>query len=322
MKRRTALTAGLIPLLAGPRTTRAEALIPPLLRIVVPFAPGGGSDIIARALAQELREILGNNVIVENRAGANGAIGAQAVARSAPDASNVIICSPGVQITNPLLYRSLAYDPNDLMPVVMVAKLPNLLVVHPSVPARNVAELITLAKEPGDRLNYSSTGIGASSHLACELFRLMADIQLTHVPYAGSAPALIDLAAGRVQMTIDSFTVMYRRVQAGELRALGVSSAQRLPEFPDIPTIAETLPGFEGSSMVYMAARAGSPAAAVERLNQGFNQALQAPPIASRYATYGMAAPIGGSPADLAAIIESERVKWRGVIESAGIQKQ
>ena len=324
MKRRQVLALPLIvlPLLAGTAHGQAKPWPSQPLRFIVPFAPGGGSDLIARALSNELKDIMGTPVIVENKAGANGAIATQALAHAGTDGYAVMICSPGIQITNRFLYERLGYDPDkDIAPVVQIAKLPNLMVVHPSVPAQSVSELIAYARANPGKLNFASTGNGASSHLACELFKMMAQVEITHVPFLGSAPAATNLIGGHVQMTIDSLTAMYRHVQAGNLRVLGVSTAKRLPDYPDIPAIAETLPGFEGSSMVYAAAPGGTPPALIAKLNEAFNQALDHPRVKGRFKELGMAAPSGGTLPELVSTIGSETEKWKRVIEAAKLKK-
>lgn len=291
-------------------------------RLIVPFAAGGGTDIIARALLDQLRAALDATWIVENVAGANGSVGAAALAKSERDGRTVSMFSPGIEITNPFLYDSLPYDPvNDFAPVVMVAKLPNLLAVTPSLPVKTVAELIAYGRANPGKLNFSSSGKGASSHLAGELFKQMTGIDMIHIPYKGTAPALMDLLGGRIQLAIDSMTAVYPKAEGDHLRVLGVSTLQRLTYLPDVPTIAETLPGFEGSSMVYMAARSGTPEPLIQKLNDAFNRALGDPGVQARYKDLGMAPPIGGTPADLRAIIASERTKWKRVIEATGLEK-
>jgi tripartite-type tricarboxylate transporter receptor subunit TctC len=313
------LPAAAVGLGAMKFATAADA---PIYKLIVPFAAGGGTDIIARALLEQLRSSTNANWIVENVAGANGAVGAAALARSEPDGRTVSMFSPGIQITNEFLYEKLPYDPlKDFAPVVMVAKLPNLLVVNNELPVKNVAELIGYAKANPGKLNFYSSGKGASSHLAAELFMQMSGLKMTHVPYKGSAPGLVDLMAGRVHLSFDSMTVLLSKVEGGAIRALAVTTDKRLSYLPDIPTVAETLPGFEGSSMVYMAARAGTPEAQIMKVNEAFNKALAYPPIAARYKELGLAPPIGGTPADLRNVIASERVKWKRVIEATGLEK-
>lgn len=322
MDRRTFLKAPAAVLALGAMGSSALAADSTPYRLIVPFAAGGGTDIIARALLDQLRAALNATWIVENIAGANGSVGAAALGKSERDGRTVCMFSPGIQITNPYLYNSLPYDPvNDFAPVVMVAKLPNLLVVTPSLPVKSVAELIAYAKANPGKLNFSSSGKGASSHLASELFQQMAGLDMTHVPYRGTGPALLDLMGGRIQVAFDSMTAVYPKAKGGQLRVLGASTLQRLTYLPDVPTVAETLPGFEGSSMVYMAARSGTPEPLIQKLNGAFNLALGNPSIQARFKELGMAPPIGGTPAELRAMIATERTKWKRVIEATGLAK-
>jgi tripartite-type tricarboxylate transporter receptor subunit TctC len=287
---------------------------------VVPFAPAGGSDIVARLLVEELSPRLGQPVIVENRPGQAASVGAAFVAQQPPDGYTILIATPGVQMTNPFLYANLPYDAErGFTPIVHIAHLPNILVVHPSVPANSVAEFIAHVRANPDRLSFSSTGPGSSSHLAMELFMTMSGTRMTHVPYRSSGQALIDLTAGRVQASLDSFAAMMPAVRAGNLRVLGISTAQRLEDQPEIPAIAETLPGYEGTTLLYMTGPAGMPAPVVQRLNAAFNEALRVPRIRERFREMGMAAS-GGTPEELAKVIADGRAKWRGVIERAGVK--
>lgn len=310
--RRTILA---LPALAMPLIARAQSRP---IRFIVPFAAGGGADIVARLFTDDLSRALGAPVVVDNRPGMAGSLGADAVAKAAPDGTTILIATPGVQMTNRFLYASLPYDPEkDFTPIIHLAELPNLLVVHPSVSATSVAELIAVLKAKPNSLNFSSTGPGSSSHLASELFKVMAGVQMVHVPYRGSGPALVDLMAGRVQVAIDSYTAMIQPVNDRALRALGISTANRRPEYPDIPAIAETLPGYEASTLLYITAPAGLPAPVAARLNAAFNEALATPRIRDRFRELGMI-PTGGSPADLQAIIDRQTEKWRRVIEISG----
>lgn len=319
--RRHLLAAGAGLAAAGIAPANAQAPFPSRpIRFVVPFAPAGGSDIVARLLVEELTPRLGQPVIVENRPGQAASIGAAHVAQQPPDGYTILIATPGVQMTNPFLYSNLPYDAErGFSPIVHIAHLPNILVVHPSVPANNVAEFIAHARANPDRLSFSSTGPGSSSHLAMELFMTMSGTRMTHVPYRSSGQALIDLTAGRVQASLDSFAAMIPAVRAGNLRVLGISTAQRLEDQPEIPAIAETLPGYEGTTLLYMIGPAGMPAPVVQRLNAAFNEVLRLPRIRERFREMGMAAS-GGTPEELAQVIAEGRTKWRSVIERAGVK--
>lgn len=315
--RRSLAASGL--LLAAPALAQAPYPSRPI-RFVVPFAAGGGSDIVARLLVEELAPRLGQPLIVENRPGQAGSLGAAHVAQQPPDGYTILICTPGVQMTNPFLYASLPYDAERAFaPIVHIAHLPNILVVHPSVPATDVAGFIAHLRAHPDRLSYSSTGPGSSSHLAMELFLAMSGTRMTHVPYRSSGLALVDLAAGRVQAALDSFAAMIPAVRAGQLRLLGISTERPLEDHPEIPPIAATLPGYEGTTLLYMAGPAGMPPAVVARLNAAFNEVLRLPRIRDRFREMGMAAS-GGTPEELARVIAEGRAKWRGVIERAGVR--
>ncbi|MBO1075053.1 Bug family tripartite tricarboxylate transporter substrate binding protein [Roseomonas marmotae] len=288
------------------------------IRFVVPFAAGGGSDVVARLFTEDLSRALGAPVVIDNRPGMAGSLGADSVAKSPPDGTSIVICTPGVQMTNPFLYPALPYDAEkDFTPIIHLAELPNLLVVHPSVPARSTAELIAYLKKNPGKVNFASSGPGSSSHLAAELFKSMAQVEITHVPYRGSGPALIDLVAGRVQMAVDSFSAMMPVARAGQLRALGISTEARRPEAPDVPAIAEALPGYEASTLLYIAGPAGMPAPVVQRLNAAFNEALKIQRIRDRFRELGMV-PTGGRPEELQDIIVTQTRKWKRVIEISG----
>jgi tripartite-type tricarboxylate transporter receptor subunit TctC len=317
--RRSLLAAGGL-LLATPALAQQAAWPTRPIRFVVPFAPAGGSDIVARLLVEELAPRLGQPLIVENRPGQAASLGAAYTAQQPPDGYTILICTPGVQMTNPFLYSNLPYDAERAFaPIVHIAQLPNILVVHPSVPAQNTAEFIAHLRANPDKLSFSSTGPGSSSHLAMELFLTMSGTRMTHVPYRSSGQALIDLTAGRVQATLDSFAAMIPAVRAGHLRLLGISTERPLEDHPDIPPIAATLPGYEGTTLLYMVGPAGIPAPIIARLNAAFNEVLRLPRIRERFREMGMAAS-GGTPEELAQVIADGRAKWRGVIERAGVK--
>jgi tripartite-type tricarboxylate transporter receptor subunit TctC len=290
------------------------------IRFVVPFAAGGGSDVVARLLGEDLGKLMNATFVIENQAGQAGSIGASYLVKQPADGYSIMICTPGPQMTNPFIYRSLPYDAlKDLTPVIHIAQLPNILVVHPSVEARNVAELIALAKSKPGSLSFASSGLGSSSHLAAELFKSMAGVDMVHVPYRGSGQAVIDLVAGRVQLAIDSYTAMMPFVREGQLRVLGVSTLQPMAEHPEIPPIAASLPDYDATTLLYIVARSGTPLDIVRRLNEGFNTVLKHDAIKARMKDLGMT-PSGGTPQELGQIIVSEREKWKRVIEVAGIK--
>jgi tripartite-type tricarboxylate transporter receptor subunit TctC len=290
------------------------------VRLVVPFAAGGSADQTARMLSEPLAAALGQPVVVENRPGGGATLGAQLVARAAPDGHTLLYGTPGPQIINPHLMRSLPYDPErDFAPVISVKRAPNLLAIHPSVPARSVPELIALAKAKPGSLAYASSGIGASSHLAGAMLAHLAGIDILHVPYRGTGPATTELLSGNVQMALDTISILLPHARRGALVALGVTTPQRSPLAPDLPALAETLPGFDAAPFNYIAAPANTPAPVIAELNAALNRILADPAYRQRMADLGEE-PGGGSPEELAATIRAESARWKTVIEQAGIR--
>jgi tripartite-type tricarboxylate transporter receptor subunit TctC len=289
------------------------------IRLVVPFPAGGTTDILARAAAQKLTESLGQAVVVDNRPGAGGNIGADIVAKSAPDGYTLLMGTVGTHAINPSLYAKMPYDHvKDFVPVVLVAGVPNVLVVNPSVPVHSVADLIKLAKSKPGEINFASSGAGTSIHLSGELFKTMAGVDMTHVPYKGSAPALTDLMGGQVQVMFDNLPSSLALIKSGKLRAIAVTSLKRAPALPDVPTIAESgLPGFEASSWFGVLAPAGTPAPVVARLNAEVNKWLQSPEAREQLLAQGAAA-AGGTPEQFAAHIRAETEKWAKVVKASG----
>ncbi len=310
-------------LLATPAALASPALAQSFpnrpLRLVVPFAAGGSADASARMLAEPMGAALGQPVVVDNRPGGGATIGAQAVARAAPDGHTLLYGTPGPQIINPHLMRSLPYDPvADFAPVSGFKRAPNLLAIHPSLPARDVAGLIALAKAQPGRLTFASSGIGSSSHLAGELLKFMAQIDITHVPYRGTGPATTDLIAGTVSMALDTMSILLPAARAGSLRALAVTTPQRSEQAPDLPAIAETLPGFDAAPFNYIAAPGGTPAPVIARLNSVIVTILNDPAYRARMVALGEE-PTPSTPGELAATIAAESARWKQVIDSAGI---
>jgi len=289
------------------------------IRLVVPFPPGGTTDILAREVGERLTATLGQPVVIDNRAGAGGNIGADIVAKAAPDGYTLLMATVGTHAINASLYRKLPYDHiKDFAPVVLVAGVPNVLVVTPSLPVHSVAELIRLAKEKPGQLNFASSGNGTSIHLSGELFKTMAGVDMTHVPYKGSAFALTDLMAGQVQLMFDNLPSSLPHIKAGKLRAIAVTSSQRAPALPDVPTIAESgLPGFEASAWFGIVAPAGTPAAIVSRINADVNQWLRSPEAADKLLAQGAIA-AGGTPEQFVAHIRAETDKWARVVKASG----
>ncbi len=304
---------------AGGALAQAPAYPSKPIRLVVPFPPGGATDILAREVAQKLTEAWGQSVVVDNRPGAGGNIGAELVARAAPDGYTLLMGTVGTHAINASLYAKLPYDHvKDFAPVILVAGVPNVLVVNPALPVNTVAELIAYAKANPGKLNFASSGNGTSIHLSGELFKVMAGVQMTHVPYKGSAPAVADLISGQVQLMFDNLPPSLPQIKAGKLRALAVTSATRAPALPDVPTIAEAgLPGFEASSWFGVLAPAGTPPAIVARLNAEIAKWLASPEAREKLSKQGANA-AGGSPEDFAKHIAAETTKWAKVVKDSG----
>src|SRR4051812_22937083 len=288
------------------------------IRLVLPYPPGGGTDVIARPLAQKLTEQLGQQVIVDNRGGAGGNIGMEFVAKSPPDGYTLLFALTAQFAVNPTLYSKLPYDPvRDYAPISLLANAPYFLVVHPSVPARSVAELIAFAKARPGQLAYSSSGNGSGAHLAGEMLRSLAHIDLTHVPYKGAGPALPDLLAGQVQLSFVTYIASGQHMKSGRLRVLGVTTAKRTPVLPDLPAIAETVPGYDSAVWYGFAAPAGTPPDIVARLNTEVLRVLAVPDFRHRI-TLEAITPIGSTPEEFGSFMRSEIVRWAKVVKESG----
>ena len=291
------------------------------IRLIVGFPPGGAVDIMARTISDPLSARLGQTVIVENRSGAGGNIAAADVARSAPDGYTLLISAASSLAISANLYSNLNYDLlKDLAPVAVVASVPNVLVVHPSVPAKSVKELIALAKSQPGKLNFGSAGTGTTVHFAGELFKSMAEVDMVHVPYKGAAPAMTDLLGNHVNMMFDFLSAASPQIKSGKLRALGVTSNTRSDIFPDIPTIAEAgLPGYEMLGYFGVFARAGTAPEVVERLNREIAAVVSTPEVKKRLAELS-ATPMNLSPAEFTRDMKSDVEKWAKVVKTAGIR--
>jgi tripartite-type tricarboxylate transporter receptor subunit TctC len=317
-RRRALLAFGGAILLAAPG--RAQRFPERPLRLVVPFAPGGSSDLAARLIAEPMAERLGQPVVVENRAGAGGSLGAEAVARAAPDGHTMLMGAPGALVINPHLTPNFAFDPRrDLAPVSLVFVTDHALVVNPAVPARTLAEFIALAKAQPGRVSYASSGPGTTLHLFGELFRQQAGVDITHVPYRGNAPAMTDLLAGTVQSMFDQLVISGPHIQTGRLRALVVTGPQRNTRFPEIPTAAESgLPEFVATSWNALLVPAGTPPFAIARLNEAVAAALAVPLVRERLAATG-AEPTPSSAGALGTLLARENDRWGRVVREARI---
>jgi tripartite-type tricarboxylate transporter receptor subunit TctC len=290
------------------------------IRFVVPF-PGGFADVLARQLGVKLAESLGQPVVVESRPGGSGQIGAQEVLRSPADGYTLFMGHIGTHAINPHLFSKLAYDPErDFAPVTLLVTVPNLLVVHPAVPAQTVQELVAYARKNPGKLSYASPGNGTSGHLAAELFKSTAGLFIVHIPYKGAAPALQDVIGGQVQLIFDTFAQSLPQAKAGKVRSLAVTSLKRQPAAPDIPTMDESgFAGWETGPWFGVMVRAGTPEATVTRLNAELVRALRAPDVSEKLAAQGVV-PVGNAPEAFAAFIRAESARWAKVVKDAGIR--
>lgn len=288
------------------------------IKLIVPFAAGGTTSILGRAMAEKLAPLLGQPVIVDNRPGAGGNVGMDAVAKSEPDGYTLLMGPIGLAI-NPALYSKMSFDPlKDLAPIGLYAGVPNLLVVHPSVPAQSLKDLIALFKANPGKYNYASNGNGTSSHLAAEMLKSSAGVDIVHIPYKGGAPAMADLLAGQVTMLFDQMPAVMPQVKGGKVRALGVSSAQRSAAAPDVPSLAEAgLPGFDMTVWFGLLAPARTSPAVLQRVNTEMSRVLQDPEFRSFLAGLGVS-PMGGSPEAFAAFIQTETQRWAQVVKASG----
>lgn len=322
---RRLVLAGSIALLTTATTALAQSGWPVKpVRIVVPFAPGGTTDILARAVAPELSKAFGQQFVVENKAGAGGNLGAEAVAKSAPDGYTLLMGTVGTHGINRALYPKLPYDPfTDFAPITLVAAVPNVMVVPADAARANnihtVQDFIRLAKSRPGKLNMGSSGNGTSIHLAGELFKSQTGVFMTHIPYRGSGPALLDLVGGQVDVMFDNLPSAMQLIKGGKLKALAVTSLTRSAALPDVPTIEEAagLKGFEATSWFGLLAPAGTPPDIVSRVQQEVARALNTPAIKEKMLSQG-AIPSGNTPAQFASLIESEHKKWANVVKVSG----
>jgi tripartite-type tricarboxylate transporter receptor subunit TctC len=291
------------------------------IKIVVPFPPGGGVDVVARVIAPRLSESLGQSVIVENRGGAGGSVGATFVAQAPKDGYTLLLGTASTHGTNPNVYTKLAYDPvRDFAPVALITQAPLMLVANNDLPVKNAAELVALAKQKPGTLAFGSYGTGSSNHLVAELLNTMAGIETHHIPYRGSAPMMTDLIGGRIQFAFDGIAVTLGYIRGGTVRLLGVSTGKRSPVLPDEPTIAESaVPGFESAVWFGLFAPAGTPKAVIELLNSKVNAALAPPEVREGFLKVGNE-PVGGGPDVLAAKVQAELQKWTTIVRDKNIR--
>jgi tripartite-type tricarboxylate transporter receptor subunit TctC len=290
------------------------------IRIVVPFPAGGTADVLPRVLAEKISTRLGQSVLIENRAGAAGNIGAELVYKAEPDGYTFLAAPPPPLVINPSLYTKLAHDPTQMVPVAVMAAVPNVLLVHPKVASNTMQEFITYLKANPDKLNYASQGSGTTSHLTTELFKSMAGVRITHVPYKGTAPALTDLLAGQVEVMFDNLGVSLQHVKSGKLKALAIGSEKRVSSLPSVPTVAEAgLPGFVAIAWFGVMAPPKTSPEIASKMSIAIAEALKHPDVQRRLVDLSAEA-VGNTPAEMAAFMKDEVERWRRVIRSAGVK--
>jgi tripartite-type tricarboxylate transporter receptor subunit TctC len=304
-------------MLSGSAVAQAYPTKP--IRLIVPYAPGGGTDIISRAAAIELTKTLGQPVTVENRAGAGGNVGAEIAAKSAPDGYTMLMSASSLHGITPFLYSKLNYDPNkDLVPVIVFASFANVLVVNPGVAAKSVKELIDLIKASPGKYTFASSGSGSTIHMSGEMFKHMLKLDMTHVPYKGSGPAITDLMGGQVHMMFDNIPSAITHIRSGKLRALATTGPKRDRSLPDLPTILESgLPGYESTAWFGLAMPAGTPREIIVRMNADGQLAAKAPEFIKRMSDLGYDI-VGGTPEQMAAMIQDEVKRWGPIVKASG----
>lgn len=322
LKRRTALSLAMVAASALALGTAAQAQEFPdrPVTLVVPFAAGGSTDVVARIIGQKMSDDLGQQVVVENVAGAGGNLGADRVARSEADGYTILMGTVATHALNPLILKTKPYDPEkDFAPVSLLVLVPNVLVVNPELPAKNVAELVALLKAAPEQYSYASSGNGTPLHLSGELFKKMAAVSMQHVPYKGSGPALNDVIGNQVPIMFDNLPSSSGHIKSGTLRALAVTTKERAPSFPDVPTIAETIPGYETYTWNALFAPAGTPKEAIDRLNAAAKKALADPTVAEKMKEFS-ATIVASTPEELATHVTAELAKWSPVVKDANVQ--
>jgi tripartite-type tricarboxylate transporter receptor subunit TctC len=309
--------ASIFALLAGINLATAADYPEKPIKWIVPYPPAGTTDVLARIVAQPLTQLIGQNVLVENKPGAGNNIGTEFVIKSAPDGYTMLLVNPANGI-NASLYKTLNYNfIRDIAPVAGIVRTPNVMVVPPSLPVKTVAEFIAYCKANPGKVNMASSGSGTSVHLSGELFKSMTGCNMLHVPYKGAGPALVDLMAGQVQVLFDNLPSSAGHIKSGNLRALAVTSAARDPSLPNVPTVAETVPGYEATAWFGIGMPKGSPRAAIDRVNADVNRILADPKMREKLAELG-GVPIPGTPEDFGKIIAAETQKWEKVVKSSG----
>jgi tripartite-type tricarboxylate transporter receptor subunit TctC len=303
----------------APQLAQAQSYPTKPVRLVVPYAPGGATDIIARAAAIELTKTLGQSVIVENRAGAGGNVGAELVAKSAPDGYTMVMSASSLHGITPFLYTKLNYDPNkDLVPVIVFASFANVLVLNPGVKANSVQELVALARSQPGKMTCASSGSGSTIHMSCEMFKQMLGLDIVHVPYKGSGPAVSDLMGGQVNLMFDNIPSAISHVRSGKLRALATTGAKRASALPELPTMIEAgVPGYVADAWFGLVMPAGTPKAIIERMNAEGQKAAKAPEFVKRMTDLGYEI-VGGTSEQMAAMIQDEFKRWGPIVKASG----
>ena len=315
-----AVAAGVCLAAAWPADAQADFPERPVT-LIVPFPAGGSTDLVARVVAEKMSANLGQQIVVDNRGGAGGNVGSAAAAKAEADGYTILMGTVATHALNPALYKKMPYDPvKDFAPVSLLVVVPNVLVVNPDFPAHSVAELIALAKEKPGELSYASSGNGTPLHLSGELFKSMAGIDMVHVPYKGAGPALIDVMGGHVPIMFDNLPSSTEHIKAGKLRGLAVTTAERAPSMPDLPTVAESgLPGYETYTWNALFAPAGTPPEVIAKLNEAAVQAVADPQVQAKLKDVG-ASVVGSTPEQLAAHVQAELAKWAPVVKASGAQ--
>ena len=323
MKNGTLLVAALCVLAILPAGAMAQAWPTKAIRLMVPFPPGGSTDIVARIVAQKLSERLGQPLVIENRGGGGGTLGTAATAKAAPDGYNLAVASTSTHVVAPGVYPKLDYDPvKDFAPIGLMAVSPYLLVVNPAVPAKTLKELVTLAKSQPGKLNYASAGIGSTTHLAMEMLKAATNTYMLHIPYSGNGPAGTAVVGGQVEILFGSLPALLPHAKSGRVRALAVGTPKRSPSLPDVPTVAESgYPGFDASLWLALMAPAGTPPPVIERLNKELAAVIASPDTREALDKAG-AEPLTSTPTELAAMIRDGIPKYARVIKAAGVKAE
>jgi tripartite-type tricarboxylate transporter receptor subunit TctC len=318
---KTFVLAVLLATLSLDATAQADWPARPV-RIVVPFAPGGTTDLTARIVAEQLAKTYGQPFVVENKAGAGGNLGAAEVAKSAPDGYTLLMGTPGTQAINQFVYAKMPYNTEkDFAPVSLVVRVPNVLLVNPGLGVKSVPELLERARQKPGSINYGSPGSGTTGHLSTELLKTLTKADFTHVPYKGSGPMLTDLLGGQIQMAIDNLPSAMPHIKAGKLQALAVTSAKPVAELPGVPTLASAVPGYLAESWFVLMAPAGTPEAVINKLSAEVDRMVRRPDVVERFKQLG-AEPVGGTPKSLGEFIAAETTKWRDVVKASGARAE